>query len=206
MTSRIAVSSVFLAVLATSSAAGGESVVPLVSKERTTEIRINSDGAESVLRTQHGLLYRSSSGSELRVTDCDRDGRNIRRAVLQDVKAGKSYDIDYAARTARESPLRASLIPPATDEHREKAKAASLGEKVVGGLRCLEFPVINGPTGARTGTGCWSIDHSIRLQSQWELSYPGYQLRVQNEMYEIQVGVEPPAGSMEVPNGFRISR
>ena len=52
MTSRIAVSSVFLAVLVTSSAAGGESVVPLVAKERTTEIRINSDGAESVLRTQ----------------------------------------------------------------------------------------------------------------------------------------------------------
>lgn len=173
-------------------AAGGD-LQPVVARQRSLWLRVNSDGSETVLQRTEGLYWRNARGDWLsRLGD---------RGAYHEAATGKTYELSFASKTARLRDVvtaREKLAPPL-----EEVRSHALSEEVIEGLRVFCMPVIDGRTGEVSGRGCRSFEHDLHVRVESTVEMNGVKHKRVQEMYEIRLGQEPEE-PVRMPPDFTI--
>jgi hypothetical protein len=182
--------------------------VPVVARHRLTYARIASDGTESPVSQTDGRWLRSSDGNTLieRGPVVNGIARPPTAATLLAKAAGAVYEISYGSHTATKQVLCPLAHPiELTAAQLAEAQERSVGAQTINGVACLGFPVIDGRNGSTVGTAWRSFPYDLEVRSDQILALNGSRTHMVSELYDIQIGVEPPKGSTALPSDLAIS-
>jgi hypothetical protein len=185
---------------------GADVTVPVTAKYRYVVTTVDPSGTETTELEAEGVYLRTSSGQSLSRHQPVRDGTKQPegRGIYVDRRSGKTYLLDFGKKAAY---LQSSSIVVSDDEYRKRARAHAVAEAVINGIPCLGFPVTGSGKGVKSvsGMGWKSLDYDLDVKTESEhLREDGSRIRYLREMYEIQLGVEPRAGTVEIPADFAI--
>jgi hypothetical protein len=196
-------------ILASDQASAQNAWIPVVAKKRTVFTHTRADGSKS--GSHEEFTFERSSSGKVR-----EERRRVENGVWQPVESveitdyvnGKIYQIQVLRRRVRVRSIK-PRSPTVAPEDLEKAKAAAVGEQVINGLRCYGFPMMVAFPGLaglqRAGTGWRSLQYDLHVRFESEFTKPdGGTVSEITEMYDIEIGAEPPAEHFELPEGFEV--
>lgn len=183
---------------------------PVVADRRVTEVRIDSNGDETLLRSHGGEFLRSTDGKQLTTEGKSQpDGSfDLSRATLLDFQQGSRVELLYGNKQIIERDGSQRQQARFTNEMKTRAEGKAVGKKSVNGVSCYGFPVTGGGSGASdsavTGVGWRSMEYDLPVKTVVEITSAGETVRIVNELYNIRVGQEPDPARFEVPADFRV--
>jgi hypothetical protein len=185
---------------------GADVTTPVTAKYRYVIITVDPSGRETIELEAEGVYLRTSSGQSLMRHQPVRYGTQQPggRGIYVDPRSGKTYLLDFGKKAAY---LQSSSIVVPDDEYRKRARAHAVAEAVINGIPCHGFPLTGSGEGVKSvsGVGWKSLDYNLDVKTEGEhLREDGSRIRYLREMYEIQLGVEPRAGTVEIPADFVI--
>ena len=166
-------------------------------------MKISPDGSRQVLSQKDGDYLRTADGRVL-ITERRIDNGvagEVVRGTFEDLASGRVYRLDYSKRRAV---LRsgAGHRQPLTEEYKALAEQHAVDKRMVNGVMCLGFPAKAG--GTTVGIGWRSLDLDLHVRSEAVLPDGVDKLERVREIYDIQVGAEPPADTVSIPAGFEV--
>ena len=172
--------------------------LPVTAQFKELTYRTLPDGSEELLEESNGVLFRASSGSEMRTRISVEDGQPKGRAHFKDAATGNVYLINHdrkAARLMRQLPL--PLLP---SPFRVPPGSETLGRRVINGVECVGKRVF--VNGQLSPGGSWfSEDLQIIVKS--DVTFPGGTRRIR-EFFDFRQG-EPSASVFAIPEDYTIT-
>lgn len=182
---------------------------PVVADRRVTEVRIDSNGDETVLRSHGGEFLRSADGKQLTTEGRSQpDGSfDLTRATLMDFQQGSRVELLYGNKQIIERDGAQRQQARLTNEIKTRAEVKAIRKESVNGVFCYGFPMAKGGSAASdsavTGIGWRSLEYDLPVKTVVEITSNGHTVRIVNELYNIRVGQEPDPARFEVPADFR---
>ena len=172
--------------------------LPLTAQFKELTYRTLPDGSEELLEESEGVLFRASSGSEMRTRIRVEDGQPTGRAHFKDAATGNVYLINHDRKTARL--MRQLPLPLLPSSFRVPPGSEPLGKRVINGVECVGKPVL--VNGELSPGGSWfSEDLQIIVKS--DVTFPGG-TRLIREFFNFRQG-EPSASVFAIPEDYTIT-
>ena len=109
--------------------------LPFTAQYKEQTFRTLPDGSEELLEESQGVLFRASSGSEMRTQISVEDGQPKGRAMFKDAATGNIYFINHDRKTARV--MRQLPLPLLPSPFRVPPESETLGRRVINGVECV---------------------------------------------------------------------
>lgn len=173
--------------------------LPFTGQYKELTYRTLPDGSEELLEEARGVLYRASSGSQMRTQINVDDGQPRGRAHFKDAATGNVYLINHdrkAARLMMQLPL--PLLP---SPNLVPSESTSLGKRVINGVECVGKPVL--VNGQRAPGASW-YSEALHLSVKTDVTFPGGARRVV-EFFDFRQG-EPNASVFAIPENYTIEK
>jgi hypothetical protein len=125
------------------------------------------------------------------------------QGVFRSAETLEVFDVRYGDKTAS---FRQKYPHPGPAK-RNLSPEKIVGEKIVNGVPCTGLRIQLGNTNTTIGTAWISVAHDLTVRLEYD--YPdgaGGFTRSVHEMYDIQMGVEPPESAVRLPEGFKFLR
>ena len=173
--------------------------LPLTAQYKTLTYRTLPDGSEKFLEESKGVLFRASSGSEMKTQISVDDGQPKGRATFKDAATGNVYFINHDRKTARL--MRQLPLPLLPSPYRVPPESETLGRRVINGVECVGKPVfVNGQLAP--GSSSW-FSEALQLMVKTDFTLPGGARRIV-EFLDFQQG-EPNASVFAIPEDYTIT-
>lgn len=172
--------------------------LPLTAQFKELAYRTLPDGSEELVKESIGVLFRASSGSEMRTRISVEDGQPTGLAHFKDAATGNVYLINHDRKTARL--MRQLPLPLLPSPFRVPPGAESLGRRVINGVECVGKPVfVNGQS---SPGGSW-FSEALQLVVKSDFTLPGGSRQVR-EFFDFRQG-EPSASVFAIPEDYTIT-
>ena len=172
--------------------------LPVTAQFKELTYRTLPDGSEELLEESNGVLFRASSGSEMRTRISVEDGQPKGRATFKDAATGNIYFINHDRKTARL--MRQLPLPLLPSPYRVPPESETLGRRVINGVECVGKRVF--VNGQLSPGGSWfSEDLQIIVKS--DVTFPGGTRRIR-EFFDFRQG-EPSASVLAIPEDYTIT-
>ena len=172
--------------------------LPLTAQFKELTYRTLPDGSEELLEESEGVLFRASSGSEMRTRISVEDGQPKGRAHFKDAATGNVYLINHDRKTARL--MRQLALPLLPSPNRVPSESKSLGKRVINGVECVGKPVfVNG----QLAPGASWFSEALHLTVKTDFTFPGGTRRIV-EFFDIRQG-EPSASVFAIPEDYTLT-
>ena len=172
--------------------------LPVTAQFKELTYRTLPDGSEELLEESNGVLFRASSGSEMRTRISVEDGQPKGRAHFKDAATGNVYLINHDRKTARL--MRQLPLPLLPSPFRVPPGSETLGRRVINGVGCVGKRVF--VNGQLSPGGSWfSEDLQIIVKS--DVTFPGGTRRIR-EFFDFRQG-EPSASVLAIPEDYTIT-
>lgn len=160
-----------------------------------------ADGSVKIVEERWGRYYRTSAGSDLMTVNPEGAGLDAApyRGTLRDASRAATFDLNYTTRIAVMMQKWPNATPP-----RLHFPANAGAAETVNGVECVTVPM-RGPY-IKSGTGCLSTDLNLIVRTDY-VTKPdagGTWKHVVEEYSQIQIGAEPPPGTVAIPAGFQL--
>ena len=172
--------------------------LPLTAQFKEQTFRTMPDGSEELLEESAGVLFRASSGSEMRTRISAEDGQPKGLAHFKDAATGNVYLINHdrkAARLMRQLPL--PLLP---SPFRVPPGSETLGRRVINGVECVGKQ--NFVNGQLSPGGTW-FSEALQFIVKSDVTFPGGTRRIR-EFFDFRQG-EPRASVFAIPEDYAIA-
>ncbi len=172
--------------------------LPFTAQFKEQTFRTMPDGSEELLEESEGVLFRASSGSEMRTRISVEDGQPTGRAHFKDAATGNVYLINHDRRTARL--MRQLALPLLPSPNMVPSESKSLGKRVINGVECVGKPVlVNG----QLAPGASWFSEALHLTVKTDFTFPGGTRRIV-EFFDIRQG-EPNTSVFAIPEDYTIT-
>ncbi len=173
--------------------------LPVTAQFKELTYRTLPDGSEELLEEANGVLFRASSGSEMRTRISVEDGQPKGRAHFKDAATGNVYLINHDRKTARL--MRQLPLPLLPSPYRVPPESETLGRRVINGVECVGKPVfVNGQLAPSSSS--WFSEH-LQLVVKTDFTLPGGTRRIV-EFFDFRQG-EPSASVFAIPEDYTIT-
>ena len=173
--------------------------LPVTAQFKELTYRTLPDGSEELLEEANGVLFRASSGSEMRTRISVEDGQPKGRAHFKDAATGNVYLINHDRKTARL--MRKLPLPLLPSPYRVPPESETLGRRVINGVECVGKPVfVNGQLAP--GSSSW-FSEDLQLVVKTDFTLPGGTRRIV-EFFDFRQG-EPSASVFAIPEDYTIT-
>ena len=172
--------------------------LPLTAQFKELTYRTLPDGSEELLEESNGMLFRASSGSEMRTRISVEDGQPKGRAMFKDAATGNVYLINHDRKTARL--MRQLPLPLLPSPNMVPSESKSLGKRVFNGVECVGKPVF--VNGQRAPGASW-FSEALHLSVKTDFTFPGGTRRIK-EFFDFRQG-EPSASVFAIPEDYTIT-
>lgn len=171
--------------------------LPFTAQYKEQTFRTLPDGSEELLEESQGVLFRASSGSEMRTQISVEDGQPKGRAMFKDAATGNVYFINHDRQTARV--MRQLPLPLLPSPFRVPPESETLGKRVINGVECVGKPIfVNG----QLAPGASWYSEALQLLVKSDVTFPGGTRRIV-EFFDFQQG-EPNASVFANPENYTI--
>lgn len=173
--------------------------LPFTAQYKELTYRTLPDGSEELLEKSAGVLFRASSGSEMRTRINVEDGRPTGRAHFKDAATGNVYLINHDRKTARL--MRQLPLPLLPSPVRTPPESETLVRRVINGVECVGKPVlVNGQLAPDSSS--W-FSEALQLMVKTDFTLPGG-TRLFREFFDFRQG-EPAASVFAIPEDYTIT-
>lgn len=172
--------------------------LPLTAQFKELTYRTLPDGSQELLEESNGVLFRASSGSEMRTRTSVEDGQPTGRAHFKDAATGNVYLINHDRKTARL--MRQLALPLLPSPNMVPSDSKSLGKRVINGVECVGKPVL--VNGQLVPGGSW-FSEALHLTVKSDFTFPGGTRRIV-EFFDFRQG-EPNASIFAIPEDYTIT-
>ena len=172
--------------------------LPLTAQFKELTYRTLPDGSEELLDESTGVLFRASSGSEMRTRVSVEDGQPTGLAHFKDAATGNVYLINHDRKTARL--MRQLPLPLLPSPFRVPPGSEPLGRRVINGVECVGKPVI--VNGQLSPGGSW-FSEALQIIVKSDVTFPGGTRRIR-EFFDFRQG-EPSASVFAIPEDYAIA-
>ena len=125
------------------SSATARTMAPLYRPIQRANVSNAAGWFGGLLEESQGVLFRASSGSEMRTQISVEDGQPKGRAMFKDAATGNVYFINHDRQTARV--MRQLPLPLLPSPFRVPPESETLGKRVINGVECVGKPIfVNG--------------------------------------------------------------
>ena len=171
--------------------------LPFTAQYKEQTFRTLPDGSEELLEESQGVLFRASSGSEMRTQISVEDGQPKGRAMFKDAATGNVYFINHDRQTARV--MRQLPLPLLPSPFRVPPESETLGKRVINGVECVGKPIfVNG----QLAPGASWYSEALQLLVKSDVTFPGGTRRIV-EFFDFRQG-EPNASVFANPENYTI--
>ena len=171
--------------------------LPFTAQYKEQTFRTLPDGSEELLEESKGVLFRASSGSEMRTQISVEDGQPKGRAMFKDAATGNVYFINHDRQTARV--MRQLPLPLLPSPFRVPPESETLGKRVINGVECVGKPIfVNG----QLAPGASWFSEALQLLVKSDVTFPGGARRIV-EFFDFRQG-EPSASVFAIPENYTI--
>lgn len=172
--------------------------LPITAQYKELTYRTLPDGSEELLEESNGVLFRASSGSEMRTRISVEDGQPTGRAHFKDAATGNVYLINHDRKTARL--MRQLPLPLLPSSFRVPPGSEPLGRRVINGVECVGKPVyVNG----ELSPGGYWFSEALQMIVKSDVTFPGG-TRLIREFFDFRQG-EPSASVFAIPEDYTIT-
>ena len=172
--------------------------LPFTAQYKELTYRTLPDGSEELLEESVGVLFRASSGSEMRTRINVEDGRPTGRAHFKDAATGNVYLINHDRKTARL--MRQLPLPLLPSPFRVPPGSETLGRRVINGVECVgKQNFVNG----QLSPGATWFSEALQFIVKSDVTFPGG-TRLTREFFDFRQG-EPAASVFAIPEDFTIT-
>ena len=173
--------------------------LPLTAQYKELTYRALPDGSEELLDESNGVLFRASSGSEMRTRISVEDGQPKGLAHFKDAATGNVFLINHDRKTARL--MRQLPLPLLPSPYRVPPESETLGRRIINGVECVGKPVlVNGQLAP--GSSSW-FSEDLQLVVKTDFTLPGGTRRIV-KFFDFRQG-EPSAAVFAIPEGYTIT-
>ena len=161
-------------------------------------MRTLPDGSEKLLEESKGVLFRASSGSEMRTRVSGEDVRPAGRAMFKDASTGNVYLVNHDRKTARL--LRQLPLPILPSPFRVPPGSETLGRRVINGVECVgKQNFVNG----QLAPGATWFSEALQFIVKSDVTFPGGTRRIV-EFFDFRQG-EPSTSVFAIPEDYTIT-
>lgn len=171
--------------------------LPFTAQFKELTYRTLPDGSEELLQESKGILFRASSGSQMRTRINVEDGQPKGRATFRDAATGNVYFINHDRKTARI--MQQLPLPILPSPNMVPSQSKSLGRQVINGVECVGKPVL--VNGQQAPGAAW-FSEALHLDVKTDFTFPGGTRRIV-EFFDFQQG-EPGASVFSIPEDYTI--
>lgn len=172
--------------------------LPITAQYKELTYRTLPDGSEELLEESKGVLFRASSGSEMRTRINVEDGQPTGRAHFKDAATGNVYLINHDRKTARL--MRQLPLPLLPSPFRVPPGSETLGRRVINGVECVGKQVF--VNGQLSPGGSW-FSEGLQMIVKSDVTFPGG-TRLIREFFDFRQG-EPSASVFAIPEDYTIT-
>ena len=172
--------------------------LPVTAQFKELTYRTLPDGSEELLEESNGVLFRASSGSEMRTRISVEDGQPKGRAHFKDAATGNVYLINHDRKTARL--MRQLPLPLLPSPFRVPPGSETLGRRVINGVECVGKRVF--VNGQLSPGGSW-FSEDLQFIVKSDVTFPGGTRRIR-EFFDFRQG-EPSASVFAIPEDYTIT-
>lgn len=172
--------------------------LPLTAQFKELTYRTLPDGSEELLEESHGVLFRASSGSEMRARMGVEDGQPRGLAHFKDAATGNVFLINHDRKTARL--MRQLPLPLLPSPNRVPPESETLGRRIINGVECVGKPVL--VNGRLSPGGSW-FSEALHLTVKSDFTFPGGTRRIV-EFFDFRQG-EPSPSVFSIPEDYTIT-
>ena len=172
--------------------------LPFTAQYKEQTFRTLPDGSEELLEESKGVLFRASSGSQMKSQINADDGQPKGRAMFKDAATGNAYFINHDRKTARI--IRQLPLPFLPSPYRVPPESETLGRRVINGVECVGKPVlVNG----QLAPGASWFSEALQFTVKSDVTFPGG-ARLIKEFFDFRQG-EPNASIFAIPEDYTIT-
>ncbi len=171
--------------------------LPFTAQFKELTYRTLPDGSEELLQESNGILFRASSGSQMRTRINVEDEQPKGRATFKDAATGNVYIINHGRKTARI--MQQLPLPILPSPNMVPSQSKSLGRQVINGVECVGKPVF--VNGQRAPGAAW-FSEALHLDVKTDFTFPGGARRIV-EFFDFRQG-EPSASVFSIPEDYTI--
>ena len=169
--------------------------VPFTAEFREQIYRPLPDGTEELVAQSTGVLYRNSSGSEMRTVMGA--AQQKKRSLYKDAATGKVHQINHNLRESRVVRQLSLPLLPNPNFILSESNSGVVGTQVINGVECIGLRV---KVNDQFVPGVHWISSSLRLIVKEDVTFPNGARRVV-EFYNFQY-TEPSPTRFEIPAGY----
>ena len=171
--------------------------LPFTAQYKEQTFRTLPDGSEELLEESKGVLFRASSGSEMRTQISVEDGQPKGRAMFKDAATGNVYFINHDRQTARV--MRQLPLPLLPSPFRVPPGSETLGRRVINGVESVGKRVfVNG----QLSPGASWFSEALQFTVKSDVTFPGGARRIV-EFFDFRQG-EPSASAFAISDDYTI--
>ena len=171
--------------------------LPFTAQYKEHTFRTLPDGSEELLEESKGVLFRASSGSQMKSRINADDGQPKGRAVFKDAATGNIYFINHDRKTARI--MRQLPLPLLPSPYRVPPESETLGRRIINGVECVGKRIfVNG----QLAPGASWFSEAMQFTVKSDVTFPGGARRIV-EFFDFRQG-EPSASAFAISDDYTI--